>query len=239
VKPHLLLLPGMLCDEAYYAPQLPELTKLARISIASYPNLESISAMADAVLRGAPERFAIAGHSMGGRVAQEVIARAAHRVIGLGLFGTDYRGFRSSEERLREESRRLEWLDLVDSNGFAHFAQRWAPLLVAPSRRSDSELLGRIVAMAERVGRAGLDAHCRAGLSRSDYSELLPKIDVPTLVLGGSEDTVRPPDLHRDIAQRIPNAHFAIIEGAGHMTSMEDAAAMTAEMVPWLAQLGG
>jgi pimeloyl-ACP methyl ester carboxylesterase len=234
VKPYLVLLPGMLCDEAYYASQLTDLRKVATISIASYPRIDSISAMADVVLRDAPDSFAVAGHSMGGRVAQEVIARVPHRITGIGLFGTDYCGFRDNEERMREESRRLEWLALVDSKGFRHFAEQWAPLLVAPGRHHDGALLASIAAMAERLGRAGLDAHCRAGLSRGDYTDLLPTIAVPALVVTGSEDTLRPPALHRDIARRIPNARLAIIEGAGHMSSMEDPVAVTAHMVSWL-----
>lgn len=91
--------------------------------------------------------------------------------------------------------------------------------------------------MAERLGRAGLNAHCQAGLSRADYSNLLPRIEAPTLVMGGSEDIVRPPEVHRDIASRIPNARLAILDGVGHMMSLEDPDAVTAHMLPWLASL--
>jgi pimeloyl-ACP methyl ester carboxylesterase len=193
--------------------------------------------MARLVLRSAPERFAVAGHSMGGRVAQEIVARAPERVTGLGLFGTDFRGFGSQEERSGEEARRIEWLELVDREGFHHFAQQWAPRLIAPRRRAQHLLISQLIEMAERLGRAGLDTHCQAGLSRVDYSNLLPQIQAPTLVMAGSEDNVRPPELHRDIASRIPNARLAIIEGSGHMMSMEDPDAVTAHMLPWLTSL--
>ncbi len=237
MKPRLILLPGMLCDRAYYEPQLAALQKVAELSVAQYSNISTIAEMARLVLGSAPERFAVAGHSMGGRVAQEIIARAPERVTGLGLFGTDYRGFVSQEERSGEEVRRLQWLELVDREGFHHFAQQWAPRLIAPSRRAQHVLISRLVEMAERLGRAALDAHCQAGLSRVDYSNLLPRIQAPTLVMTGSEDNVRPPELHRDIAGRIPNARLAIIEGSGHMMSMEDPDQVTAHMLPWLASL--
>jgi pimeloyl-ACP methyl ester carboxylesterase len=227
----------MLCDRGYYESQLPELQKVAEVSIAQYPNINTIAEMAQLVLRTAPERFAVAGHSMGGRVAQEVTARAPERVIGLGLFGTDYRGFSSEEERSGEQVRRQQWLDMIDQHGFHHFAQQWAPRLVAPSRQTQHQLISRIVRMAERLGRAGLDAHCQAGLSRVDCSGLLLRIEAPTLVMTGSEDNVRPPELHRDIARRVPDARLVIIEGAGHMMSMEDPDAVTAHMLPWLASL--
>jgi pimeloyl-ACP methyl ester carboxylesterase len=237
LKPKLILLPGMLCDWAYYEPQLAELEQIADVSIAAYPHIGAISEMADIVLRDAPERFAVAGHSMGGRVAQEIAARAPERVIGLGFFATDYRGIQSDHERSQEEARRQQWLDMVDRDGFGQFAQQWAPRLVASSRLTNANLISRIAAMAVRHGRAGLDAHCRAGLSRADYTNLLPRISVPTLVIGGGEDKVRPPELHRDIANRIPNARLCILEGAGHMMAMEDPGAVTAQMIPWLAAI--
>jgi pimeloyl-ACP methyl ester carboxylesterase len=236
-KPNLILLPGMLCDRAYFEPQLLELQQVAEVSVAAYAEVPTIAEMAQLVLSAAPERFAVAGHSMGGRVAQELAFRAPERVIGLGLFATDYRGFRDAEERISEETRRQEWLDRIDREGFARFARQWAPRLVAPSRQSQHSLISKIIDMAERHGRAGVDAHCRAGLSRCDYSDLLPRITAPTLVMTGSEDKVRPPELHRDMASRMPNARLAIIAGAGHMLSMEDPAAVTAEMLPWLMSL--
>jgi pimeloyl-ACP methyl ester carboxylesterase len=55
--------------------------------------------------------------------------------------------------------------------------------------------------------------------------------------MGGSEDIVRPPEVHRDIASRIPNARLAILDGVGHMMSLEDPDAVTAHMLPWLASL--
>jgi pimeloyl-ACP methyl ester carboxylesterase len=171
---------------------------------------------------------------MGGRVVQELISRAPERVIGIGLSGTDYRGFQDEAERAREESRRLEWLAMVDRDGFDRFVEQWAPRLVAPPRRVDAALISRISSMARRLGREGLDAHCRAGLSRPDYTTLLPRIAVPALVMAASEDDVRPVQLHRDIASRIPEASLAIIKGSGHMMSMEDPVAVTAHMRSWL-----
>jgi pimeloyl-ACP methyl ester carboxylesterase len=237
MKPQLVLLPGMLCDRGYYEPQLAALQSVADVSIPSYPFVCSISEMAERVLQQAPPRFAVVGHSMGGRVAQEIVARAPERVTGLGLCGTDYHGFQSPEERAGEEARRIEWLALVDRIGFAGFAAQWAPRLVASTRRNDHELLGRIARMAEGHGARGLDAHCRAGLSRPDHTDLLGHITVPTLLIAGSEDSFRTPALHQDFGSRIPGARVAIIEGAGHMMSMEAPAAVNAHMLLWLATL--
>ena len=84
------------------------------------------------------------------------------------------------------------------------------------ARRRDATLLAEIVTMAERFGRAGLDAHCLAGLSRADYTDLLPRIAVPALVATGSEDSLRTPSLHPGNGRANTNAHLVIIEGSGH-----------------------
>ncbi len=237
MKPALVLLPGMLCDHAYFQAQLPELQRIAEVSVASYPRLTTIASMAQQVLREAPQRFAVGGHSMGGRVVQEIVGCAPERIIGVGLFGTDYRGFADDQERSREQARRQEWLELVDREGFDRFAQQWAPRLVAPARRSDRALIEDIAQMAGRLGREALDAHCLAGLSRPDYTWLLPRIAVPTLFMTGSEDAFRPADLHRQMANMVPSATVAIIEGAGHMTAMENPQAVNAAMIPWIKRL--
>jgi pimeloyl-ACP methyl ester carboxylesterase len=237
MKPQLVLLPGMLCDHDYYEPQLAALRTVADVLIPSYPFVCSISEMAEQVLQQAPQRFAVAGHSMGGRVAQEIVARAPERVTGLGLCGTDYRGFQSPEERAGEETRRVEWLELVNRTGFAAFAAQWAPRLVASARRNDQELLARIAKMAEGHGTRGLDAHCLAGLSRPDHTDLLGRITVPTLLIAGSEDYFRTPALHKEFGSRIPGARVAIIEGSGHMMSMEAPEEVNAHMLQWLATL--
>jgi len=233
----LILLPGMLCDQDYYEAQLPRLCSIAEVSIAAYPTLTTIADMAQRVLQDAPERFALAGHSMGGRVAQEIVARAPARVAGLGLFGTDYRGLSTAAERAAEEAQRQQWLELVDREGFAHFAEHWARLLIAPARQADRALIASIVRMAQRFGRAGLDAHCRAGLSRPDYASLLPRIEIPCLLIAGGEDRLRTPEVHREMARLIPKAQLAVLEGVGHMLSMEAPEAVSAHMLPWLASL--
>ena len=87
---NLVLVPGLLCDAAVWKPQMKALKKLARIQVADHGELDSLGAMAEAILAKAPPKFAVAGHSMGGRVALEVVRRAASRVTGLALLDTGY-----------------------------------------------------------------------------------------------------------------------------------------------------
>jgi pimeloyl-ACP methyl ester carboxylesterase len=233
----LILLPGMLCDEAYWGEHLEALADLADVVVAAYPAKDTIADMALGVIAEAPPRFAVAGHSMGGRVALEIAARAPDRLLGLGLFGTDYRGFRSDDERAAEAEARRKQLAAADERGFEVFARDWAQHTLAAARRADEALVERIVRMASRLGRAAMEAHGKAGLSRPDYEVLLPTIAVPTLVIAGSADEMRPPEPLRRIAAAVPGARFALIEGAGHMLSMERPDQVTAEIRTWLGEI--
>src|SRR5215472_6710203 len=88
--PPLILVPGLMCDETVWTHQARELEKLTTVTIADHGSLDSLGRMADALLLLAPRRFAIAGHSMGGRVAFEVFRRAPDRIAGMTLMDTAY-----------------------------------------------------------------------------------------------------------------------------------------------------
>jgi pimeloyl-ACP methyl ester carboxylesterase len=237
MKPELVLLPGMLCDDAYWAPQRRALEAFAELTVASYPRAETIDEMASAVISAAPPLFAVAGHSMGGRVALEIAAQVPDRLTGLGLFGTDYRGLGDPAARAAESAARRDGLDFVAAHGMEAYARRWAASIVAPSRAEDADLIERIVGMVLRQPPGALEAHGKAGLSRADHAALLPQIRVPTLVVAGGADTRRPAAAMADMARRIPDSRFVTLEGCGHMLSMEDPAGMTAVMRPWLEEV--
>src|SRR5436305_683183 len=84
----LLLLPGFLCDQEVWKHQMNALSDLADIACMDWGSLDSIESMAELVLSAASERFSLAGHSMGGRVALEVYRREPGRVLRVALFNT-------------------------------------------------------------------------------------------------------------------------------------------------------
>src|SRR5262245_62737592 len=97
-NPHLILVPGIMCDAACWDHQARNLRDLVDITIPDYGSLDSLPAMGQAILKLAPERFALAGHSMGGRVAFEVFRQAPQRVNGLALLDTACVPRRAGEE---------------------------------------------------------------------------------------------------------------------------------------------
>src|ERR1700693_5042674 len=107
MKQPLLLLSGLLCDETIWADIPERLGDRADVRVMSFRGFSSIPAMAEHVLAMAPERFAVAGHSMGGRVALEVLRSAPRRVSGLALLNTGVHTVRDGESQSRGRLLRL------------------------------------------------------------------------------------------------------------------------------------
>ncbi|MEJ1969421.1 MAG: alpha/beta fold hydrolase [Rhizomicrobium sp.] len=233
-KPVLLLLPGMLCDAASWAAQVAALADICEPRVAAFGDADSIAAMADAALADAPDSFALAGHSMGGRVAQAVYRRAPQRVTKLALLATDFRGHADAAARAAEAARRDGMLARVAAVGLAEFARFWARQVVSPSRLDDAPLLAAVADMMARHTPAQLAAQTLAGLTRPDFADLLPRIACPTLLVAGDEDTLRPVSVHREMAELIPRNSLTVLPHCGHMVAMENPDAVSAAMRHWL-----
>lgn len=234
-KPDLLLLPGMLCDAEFWEAQVAGLSDIAEVQVAAYGAADSFDAMAEAVLASAPPRFALAGHSMGGRVALEIYRRAPERVTKLALIATDYRGHVNDAARAAEEARRTAMLTKVAADGMEGFARMWVNQILPPHRLQDENLTAPVIAMMARQTPELLAAQSLAGLTRNDQTALLGQISAPTLICAGEEDALRPVEVHRQMADRIKDSRLVVIEGAAHMVAMEQPEAVTAALRAWLA----
>lgn len=228
----LVLLPGMLCDAASWRAQLDAFQD-ARVS--SFGVLDDFDAMAEAVLTDAPQRFALAGHSMGGRVALEVVRRAPERVLKLALVATDYRGHPDDASARAEAARRNAILARIAGEGMRGFAQGWATQVIAPANLGDTHLVSDVVEMMSRHAPEVAAAQTLAGLKRRDQADVLAAIRCPTLVCAGQEDALRPVAVHRDMAARVVGGELVVVDGAAHMVAMERPAIVTAAMRRWLA----
>ena len=233
-KPHLLLLPGMACDEAFWRVQVEALAAIAEPRVMAYGLLDSFEAMAEAVLARAPERFALVGHSMGGRVALEIMRRAPGRVLKLALLATDYRGHDNPAARAAEAVRRENMLAKATAEGMESFARMWVNQILPPYRLADEALVAEVVAMMARHPVEVLAAQTHAALIREDQSDLLPRIACPTLICAGDEDVLRPVEIHRQMAERIPGSRLVVIERCAHMLAMERPEAVTGALRDWL-----
>lgn len=231
MKQPLVLLPGLLCDAAMWEPQLEGLADVADFFVADLTELDTIGDMAKAVLRDAPwKEFALAGLSMGGYVAQEIVRQAPQRVTKLALLDT-----RSRPEQPEETERRHQFIKLAQTErGFTPVTTRLLPLLLHPSRVKDAALVTVIRDMAERTG---IDAYVRqqkAIISRPDFRPGLPAIQCPTLVLCGRQDQLTPLADSESIAAAIPGAKLVVVEECGHMSTMERPEIVNRTLRAWL-----
>ena len=230
---HVLLLPGLACDKEVWTRQARTLAQIATIQIADYSSSDSIKKMAESVLRRAPACFAIAGHSMGGRVAFEIVRRVPERVTGLALLDTAYRPFAGGDHGERERAERLRLVEIARTQGMRTMARDWVRNMVHPSRISDTPLIGSIIEMFARKTPGIFAGQIKALLERPDARPVLSSIRCPTLVLCGREDSWSTLSIHKEIAARIPQSKLVVIENCGHMAPMERPEKVTAALVDW------
>jgi pimeloyl-ACP methyl ester carboxylesterase len=224
------LLPGLLCDAAIWQAQTARLSLDFDVRVPNFFGYDSIPSMARGVLADAPEQFAVAGHSMGGRVALEIMRLAPERVERLALLNTGIH-----EVREGEAEKRQVLVDLAFAKGMKALAAAWAPPMVAPRRVNDAALMGEITAMVCRATPDIFHGQISALLNRPTVRELLGTIRCPVQVIGARQDGWSPVAQHEEIASLIPGTALTCIEDCGHMSPMEQPAAVAAALTRWLA----
>jgi pimeloyl-ACP methyl ester carboxylesterase len=233
--PHLILVPGLMCDATSWAPMLPALQGHAQYTVVDHGEADSLVLMAQQILASAPDVFCLAGHSMGGRVALEVVRLAPERVQALALLGTGYRPKEAGVAGEKEVQTRQALLDVAQREGVRAMAQAWVQNMVAPSRLTDAALIEEVVQMFERKSGELFKRQIQALLARPDASDVLQQLRMPTLVMAGEFDTWSSPQQHQAIADLIPaRPPVDVVIGSGHMMMMEKPAAVAASFVRWL-----
>ena len=225
----LAVLPGLLCDSRLFAGQVGRFAD-AMVVDGFYEGARSLGAMADHALERLPAKFSLLGHSMGARVALEVLRRAPERVERLALSSTGVHPVQPGEAEKRHALRAIGARD-----GMAALVDAWLLPMIAPERRDDAALVEPLRAMCLDAGLATYEAQIEALLSRPGVDDLLPTIACPTLVVCGSLDQWSPPDQHEAIAAAIPGAVLRIVPGAGHMLPAESPDPFNALLLDWLA----
>lgn len=228
---HLVLLPGTLCDHRLFAGQIPALREADwETAVGDLTRDDSIGGMAERILDWAPDRFALAGLSLGGVAAMEICRRAPERITGLALLDTNHRPVTDAQ---RAAWRR--WAALVREGRFDEVRGEVAGLM---SARLDEEPIRRLIDdMARSVGPQAFLRQNAAQDTRSDNRAILAALTVPALVLCGERDEVCPVSTHREMAELIPEAELAVVAGAGHLSAIDRPRPVTEALRGWLRKI--
>lgn len=228
--PALVLVPGLLCDERLWRHQAGGLADLtSSIHVPDVTGQDSVEGLARGILETVPGRFALAGLSMGGYVALEVVRQAPDRVEALVLLDTSAR-----PDTPGQKETRLAFIELARGGRFDEVWRTLLPKIVHPDLVEDPEIRFAVEGMAHAVGPGGFERQETAIIGRPDSRGDLPDISCPTLVLCGRDDTLTPPHLHEELADGIPGARLRRIDRCGHLSTLERPEEVTRAMREWL-----
>ncbi len=226
----LVLIPGMMCDGRLFAPQLAALSAGRTIQVATITAADSIAELARLVLADAPPRFALAGLSMGGIVAMEILRQAPERVERVALLDTNHRAETPDRQALRGPQ-----VERVFQGALRQvLIEEMKPLYLAPENRNDERILGCALDMAIALGAEVFARQSEALRTRPDQTDSLRTADLPALVLCGEHDLLCPVERHQEMAALMPSARLEVIAGAGHLTTLERPSETTEALRLWL-----
>jgi pimeloyl-ACP methyl ester carboxylesterase len=225
----IVLVPGLSCSARLYAEQIPALWRFGPVTVADHTRGDSIADIAARILAAAPPRFALAGLSMGGYIAFEIMRQAPARVAKLALLDTGARAETAAQTEMRKAP-----MEMAKSGRFAEVAAAAFEFYVHPDRHGDSALKSQFVAMAEENGAQAYLRQQRAIMGRRESRPSLSAIACPTLVLVGEQDRGTPVELSQEIAAAIAGSRLVIIPACGHLSTIERPAAVTSALVEWL-----
>ncbi len=227
----LVLIPGMMCDARLFAPQITHFSRQRNVMVASAVQGERIEEIASGILTALPQKFALAGLSMGGIIAMEILRRAPDRITRLCLMDTNPLAETPQSAAAYEPmvvgikaGRMLEVM-----RGFLK------PEFLAPGP-GRLEVLARMQEMAEALGPDVFLRQIKALQRRRDQQAVLRKARMPALVMCGAHDGLTPVKRHEFMAELIPYAELAVIEEAGHVPTLEAPDVVNGLLEEWLRQ---
>lgn len=229
-KMPLILLPGTLCDATLFDYQLKHLADFTQAQVIDVHLQDNLADVAQYVLSQVEGKFAVAGLSYGGIVAFEVWRQAPERILKLALLNTN--PYPASEQTIKSQLRFITTAKSITLRKLA--IQYLERVILHPNPQKDKVLREKVLDMANTIGVEGFINELRAQLYRLSAITDLPHINCPTLVLTGREDLIVPLFAHEQMAETLPNSHLVIIEGCGHLSTIEQPEMVTQALRNWL-----
>ncbi len=186
-------------------------------------------ALAKGILSRAPPTFALAGLSMGGYIAFEIMRQAPERVTKLALLNT-----KANLDPPERAGERRQLVEEAKRSSMHAIMKKFLPMFIHPDRMTDTRLVATVKKMGVDTGVEVFACQQEAILARPDSRPTLATIKCPTLVLAARQDALIPVSEHEAMALKIPNAHLEIIEDCGHLSTLERPTQVNAAMRRWL-----
>lgn len=214
--PKLVFIPGLLCTQSLFAPQIDALSQHASYIVADITGLDSITAMAERILHSYEGDMIIVGLSMGGYVAMEMIRLSPMRIKALALLSTTARTDSRDKLKYRQNVRHLAQIGT-----FKGVTPKFLPMLLSPRALANTNITNTVMQMAKDVGQTHFIHQQTAIINRIDQRETLRRYHNPCLVLCGALDQVTPPFLSDEIAMCLCDRELVIIPDTGHLPTLE------------------
>lgn len=218
--PHIVLLPGNMCDaRLWWGGDRAIIKEIEAIGLSvvcvDFENDASIAAIAYRALNQHNGAIIPIGFSMGGIVALEMFNQAPDRIRALALIDTTSHADTRGPERLRQQE------DIRQGHLERVVLEELKPNYLAACHAKDAKLLDLLRDMALALGPDVFITQSEALRTRGDLTRILGNINVPVLLACGREDTLCPPERHKQMAAMIEDAHLTIVEDAGHILPLE------------------
>ena len=219
----------MMCDERIFSPQIEELSKNLEITIADISSFSSVRELASDVLKKAPKFFSLLGHSMGGIVAMEIYSQEPNRIEKLILMDTNPKA-ELDEVKLKREP---QIKDVREGKLLEVMRDEMKPNYLAESENKSS-VLDVCMDMALALGPDVFINQSRALQKRADQLNTIQSINIPVLIMCGSEDKLCTVERHEMMHNMISDSDLKIINNAGHMPTLEQPRETTEVLKEWL-----
>ncbi|MDZ4261881.1 MAG: alpha/beta fold hydrolase [Pseudomonadota bacterium] len=230
--PHLVLLPGLVNDSRLWQHQASGLADIAHVSVGDLTKGHTIAEMASDILASAPaQQFVLAGLSMGGYVALEIMRQAPERVLALALLDTSAR-----PDTPTSLEKRSAVIEQAESN-YQAVIEELMPKQLHAVHMDDAELVSMITDMAMSLGNKTFIRQQRAIAGRIDSIPSLSLITCPTLVLCGRDDAITPIGLHQEMVTEIEGAGLVIEDNCGHLSALEQPTRINEALTQWLTKI--
>ena len=217
MKPFIVLMPGMMCNQDVFSYQINVLESFFNVIVIEFNEHRDIELGVKNLASNLPNKFHLLGHSMGGIVAMELVKQHSKRVLSLALLNTNpYEEKQELKDKRNKTLKELDSLDLI-SLMKSDYISRYFP----DDCRDKNKLIQQCVDMASILDKKVFYNQSVALRDRKDQTSILENVDCKTLIICGERDQLCPVSYHSDMNKMIKSSDLIVLEGVGHMPIIE------------------